>query len=253
VSRQLLLGMPPGFLLLIAGLQFTEPVFPESVPHSSNCIPDSGCPKDGIKNENCCMEPPCETKRQIKIMKAFRILRLGKTSSGGAGFNAEYNADVNKIRSLIPPCEETADFRPPPPFRADPKNECKVSVVESDGSLTPITQDEALQEINSCAEVIKAHFAFAEATQSYCERIRNREKLGDSYKLSETSKANQAQLDSLDADFLRYFSVCSIAPDSELAREIADATISALLNGQPTEAPKKSPPGKSRNSGKRAR
>jgi len=252
MRRQLLHGLPLAVIFLLASLQFIGPVYPASPPHSSDCIPDQGCPEGGVKNKNCCIEPPCEVVRQIKMMKAFRILRLGRSGQGAAGFSANYDADLKKIRSLMPPCPESSNHRDPPPFRADKKNECKVSIVEIGGSLTAVTLDEALDEINSCSEVIKAHFAFAEASQPYCERITKGEKLEDSYKFSETLHMNQAQLDSLDADFLRYFSVCSIAPDSKLPREISDEAIAALLKNPPKEAPKKkAPPRKSKNSGKR--
>jgi hypothetical protein len=245
--------------LSIAGL-LSAAMTPQLQARTVNCVPDSGCPT-GEKPPACCVPPPCEITQALKFAQAevnsietnmalFPPSWEGPTHQDmWASKNVE---DYWKLMDQASPCPENRFFEPPPLLTVSADNQCEITYF---ADLADKPDSASLEDMhdgsNSCQELVDAEYKQAEQRRQNCLADNARtDKRSLQERMMQDLAAAKAKRDELLRQLEGYWSVCSVAPDSEDARQAVDDDLVALDPAADKPKPKKK---KAKRSGKKLR
>ena len=200
-------------------------------PKDSNCVPDQGCPEDEFPPK-CCKPPPCEFWDELEQATARtqflagKMLGVGDEGSLSEGQYAEFMKDVGKefkkIRKAHPKCPKSK-LGDVPIFSVLPDSgDCRVSAYVNK-SFQPLSLADVLETTAACDELVAAKYEAAYVSEAYCSMESN---YAD--KAKEQFEKALREKTFLEDQLMHYWSVCTIAPDAEIAQIVAKNTVDKL-------------------------
>jgi hypothetical protein len=225
--------------LLVFG--YTSPVAAGTVP----CVTTQRCP-EGVKPPACCQPPPCEFFEQIKMKQATRRLyrrtavkkRLIR-QAGGDNREAALLLDAwvkDKSKNLGGQlrCKWEAPYGYAGGFETKPWCEIFASLPGGEESMS---EKQAHEKINTCAEFIDAIYAHENHHKEICGKTNStvRQNEGLTVFAKEESEGYRREIASLKASLQQFWNACSTVEDAATARQVAAAGISVLKNKAPTK------------------
>ena len=213
------------------------------------CVPTQGCPK-GSKPPACCQPPPCEFFEQIKMKQTLRrfyrnakvnkqlIRQAGGDNSEAARLLGEWVKNkAGKLGSQLR-CKWEAPYGYAASFET--KSWCEIFAQLSEKTQESMSERQAHETFDTCAEFISAIYAHEGHHKQICEHTNSTERMNQGLKAfaREESDGYRKEIDSLKADLQQYWRACSTVADAATARKLAKAGISILKKKSPKKSRK---------------
>jgi hypothetical protein len=213
------------------------------------CVPTQGCPKGG-KPPACCQPPPCEFYEQIKMKQAVR--RLYRKASVNKRLIRQAGGDNSEAARLLDEwvknkasnlgsqlrCKWEAPYGYAGSFET--KSWCAIFRKLSDKEQESMSERQAHEKIDTCAEFISAIYVHEGHHKQICGDTNSTERLNEGLTVfaKEESDGYRMEIASLKADLQQYWRACSTVADAATARKVAAAGISILKKKSPKKTRK---------------
>lgn len=213
------------------------------------CVPTQGCPK-GSKPPDCCQPPPCEFFEQIKMKQTLRrfyrntkvkqqlIKQAGGDNSEAARLLGEWvKKKASNLGSQLR-CKWEAPYGYAASFET--KSWCAIVAQLSDKEQETMSERQAQERFDTCAEFISAIYAHEGHHKQICEHTNSTERMnqGLTAYADEESEGYRQEIESLKAKLQQYWRACSTVADAATARKVAGAGIAILKKKAPRRTSK---------------
>jgi hypothetical protein len=228
------------FLVALLALGYLSPL----VAGTIQCVPNQGCPK-GSKPPDCCQPPPCEFFEQIKMKQAVRRLyrraavnqRLIKQAGGDNSEAARLLDEWVKNKASNLGSQLRCKWEAPYGYAAsfETKSWCEIFARLSDKEQESMSERQAHEKFDTCAEFISASYVHEGHHKQICEHTDSTKRMNEGLKVfaKEESDGYRMEIASLKADLKRYWRACSTVADAATARKVAAAGVSILKKKGP--------------------
>jgi hypothetical protein len=212
-------------------------------PNDTNCVPDTGCP-DKQGPPQCCEPPECEFWKALEDARARErlhtraqgsfILAFGLEEASQEqldAFNKEVTDEIRKIRKKLPKCSSKPKRSQPPLFSVkgeDPEGEekdCRImTYMQEEKAFRQFELHDATKLSNACEELVKAKYESADVDSTYCQV--DADSPEDKLKKARDKATKEKTV--LEDQLIRYWNVCTVAPDFEPAEIITKNSVAVL-------------------------
>jgi hypothetical protein len=221
---------------------------------AKNCVPDQGCAKKQGPPK-CCTPPPCEFWQEYQLAWAKWYysnnfdpdapVPLVEGRVDYLEFTREFGERLRKWQQSAQKCGKPRKVDSPPIFSVMPANDCRIEMRVGTGQFLKLSVDQdlglrqALDNSNSCEEIVQARHAVATARSSggtcFLEQNLPKDYAGRRREFTEEARREFRELDQ---HLSKYWSACSSKFSSDTAKKVLEEGLGALKDAQPTRRPK---------------
>lgn len=212
---------------------------------AKNCIPDGGCAKKQGPPK-CCRPPPCEfwqeymlahSKAYVAMEFSERLAPLGGSRVDYLEFTREFGDRLRSLLQSKQKCGKPPKVGPPPIFSVMPQNDCRIEMRVGTGQFQELTLQQALDQSNSCEEIVRARYAVADARSSggtcFLEQNVPKDFIG---RREEFTSEAKREFSELNKHLAQYWHACSSKFSRKTAEKVLKEGLHVLKDAKPTNA-----------------